>query len=138
MKAHYEDIRKRIKEEPKWFDSNGVPRYDDFKPELSPNIYAEEVALLRIRCQNCGKEFFVEMNWSSAEKILNEFSIPLSELIKENIIHYGDPPFHYDFDGHLCTGDSMNCDDLEVVEFWKMDEKTLEWKRVKALEVKLE
>jgi len=38
MKAYFEDIMKRIKEKPKWFDSNGVPRYDDFKPEMYGGI----------------------------------------------------------------------------------------------------
>ena len=41
MKPSYEDIKKRIDEEPKWYDHHGVPRYEEFNPELTSNIYAE-------------------------------------------------------------------------------------------------
>lgn len=137
MLARYEDIRKRIKEEPKWFDSNGVPRYDDFHPDLSPNIYAEEVCLLKIKCQECQQEFLVEMNWSRMELVINEYSRPLSERIKDKSIHYGDPPRHREEDSNCSAGDTMNCDDVEVVQFWKQEGKFLDWKRKKKLEIKL-
>lgn len=138
MLAKYEDILKRIKEEPVWFDTNGVPRYDKFHPELSPNIYAEEVVLLKIRCQNCHKEFLVEMNWCMMDKVRNEFSKSLKEWIKKKGIHYGDPPRHDHEDGSRCAGETMNCDDIGVVEFWKQDKKNLwNWKRNKRFEIRL-
>lgn len=132
MLADYKDIKDRIKDPILWFDCNGVPRYDDFKPDLSPNIYAEEVCLLKIRCQNCRQEFLVEMNWSKANLIFNEHSTSLSEWIKRGTIHYGDPPRH---DDH--AGETMNCDDIEVVEFWSQSSDNWEWVRKKELEIKL-
>ena len=132
MKAKYEDIRKRIKEEPKWFDSNGVPRYDKFHPKLCPNIYAEEVILMEIECQWCGKRFFVELHWDVSDKIFRNVK-PLKECVKEKKeICYGDPPIHH------CTGDTMTSDSIRIVEFWERDKKTLEWKRNKKFEIKFE
>lgn len=46
---------------PLWWDENGVPRFGTHHPRLCPNIYAEEVALLLIRCQACEHEFRVQM-----------------------------------------------------------------------------
>jgi len=131
MLAKYEDILKRIKEEPKWFDSNGVPRYDKFSPELSPNIYADEVVLLKIMCQQCNKIFFVEMNWDKADKFLFE-KPALSEMVKQKTIHYGDPPRHND----CGAGNTMNSIPLRVMQFWKRNEN-LDWIRIKELEIDL-
>lgn len=141
MKAYYQDIKSRIQENPKWYDTNGVPRYDTFKPELSPNIYAEEVVLLEISCQDCRSRFLVEMNWSIMEIVLNRHSESLSTIMGQWLknenkkdcfvpIHYGDPP------GHGCVGDTMNCYDLRIVEFWKKDNFT--WKRIPEYEIELE
>lgn len=132
MLADYEDIKKRVKIKPKWYDCNGTPRYDKFHPDLSPNIYADEVILMRIGCQRCRKEFLVEMNWGSWE-LVNE--IPkLSKRIKDKSIHYGDPPSHIKTDH---AGSTMNCIDYEIVEFWKKNKK-FDWVRDKKLEIKLE
>lgn len=126
MKAKYNDIKNRIRENPKWFDTNGTPRYDNFNPCLSPNIYADEVVLLKISCQACDKEFLVEMNWNRIDE-----AEQLSKQVKEETIHYGDPP------GHRCIGTSMNCMDLKVIEFWEKETKRLDWIRKKELEIKL-
>ncbi|MEK6829690.1 MAG: hypothetical protein AABY15_06220 [Nanoarchaeota archaeon] len=130
MLAEYEDIKKRIKEEPKWYDENGTPRYDSFHPELSPNIYADEVALMKISCQECGQIFYVEMSWSKS----NLYNVlPLSKNIKS--LHYGDPPRH----SNCSAGDTMNCNDLEIVEFWERNfKKSVEWVRNKKFEIKLD
>lgn len=130
MKAKYEDIRKRIKEEPKWYDENGVPRYDPFHPDLSPNIYAEEVVLLEIKCQACGKKFLVEMNWGNVYDYIEKIPT-LEEQVRKKNIHYGDPPRH-----ECPCGDTMNCIDLRVVQFWKKDK--WDWKRMPELEIPIE
>jgi hypothetical protein len=124
MLHDYPDIRSRIKEEPLWFNQRGVPRYDAFTPELASNIYANEVALLKIACQACRQTFLVGMESSA-------WSHPLSEHIEA--LHYGDPP------PHECpgAGSTMNCIDLRIIEFWRKDQ-SCDWIRVPELEVPLE
>ena len=129
MLAQYQDIKKRIKEAPRWFDENGVPRYDEFHPSLSPNIYADEVVLMEISCQDCGRRFFVEMSWSTSFGILDGI-VPLHKRIEDKLIHYGDPP------NDCCDcGATMNCNDLEIIQFWSRDK--FEWERNKKYEIVL-
>ncbi len=116
MKARYEDILSRIKEDPKWYDQNGTPRFDDFHPDLCPNIYASQCVLLLISCQDCGKEFRVEMNWGPW---LEHNFVPKK-------LHYGDPPIHG------CVGDTMNCNDHTVLQVW--EKQDFEWVRRPDLE----
>lgn len=139
MLAKYEDIREKIKEEPQWYDENGTPRYAKFHPDLSPDIYANEVILLEITCQDCGELFFVEMDYNVNVKIfdrhLESFSNRLRKWLKEEKkswcpVHYGDPPIHD------CVGDTMNCNDIRIIEFWKRNMSG--WKRIKKFEIKLE
>jgi len=94
MHQSYRDIRDRIAEPPTWFDSDGVPRYGPFDPSMSPNIYADEVALLRIACQACQEQFLVEMHSSWRFNDNNGYSrrVMLSDRGVGNL-HYGDPPF---------------------------------------------
>jgi len=143
MKNDFKDIRDKIKEEPLWYDENGVPRYAKFHPELSPNIYAAEVILLEIACQYCKKRFFVEMNWvhykshpwyRHPESFSNRLRLWLeNDRLGWCPIHYGDPP------NHNCVGDTMNCIDIRIVEFWCWDREGLGvWKRRKDLEISLE
>ncbi len=124
MLTDYDDIRSRIKEPPLWFDCNGTPRYDKFAPGLLPDIYAREACLLRIECQACQERFWVGM--SSNHRNRGD----LSELVRTGFIHYGDPP------RHECSGDTMNCEDLKVEEFWKRDSGG-EWVRTPELEITL-
>ncbi len=143
MKAAYLDIRNKIKEEPIWYDENGVPRYEKFSPDLSPNIYANEVILLEIACQYCHQKFLVEMNFCKMDLILNKNRKTFQERISYFIenkknqqlyvpIHYGDPPRH-DCNG---GGETMNCDDLRIKEFWM--KKKFEWQRIKKYEIEFE
>ena len=118
MHENYKDILSRISELPLWFDSNGVPRYDKFDPSMCPNIYSNHVGLFLIACQYCGQKFHVEMHSDIWGERTNS---PPSKW------HYGDPPIHG------CTGDTMNCDDLAVIEFWS--KINFEWKRQKKFEV---
>lgn len=138
MKASYEDIKKRIVDPILWYDENGVPRYAKFYPDLSSNIYAKEIILLEIACQHCHKKFLVEMTFSNFDRIFIKDKKSLSErldlFIKEknclmSPVHYGDPL------AHNCVGDTENCIDLRVVEFW-LDE--LKYKRVTKYEIELE
>jgi hypothetical protein len=115
MHTSYSDIKSRIAEEPQWYDSNGVPRYDEFEVGACPDIYTDQVVLMRIACQACKREFKVEMHgdwWRPLDHPRN--------------LHYGDPP------AHDCVGDSMNCVDLEVLQAWRMAD--LRWERVHGTE----
>jgi hypothetical protein len=118
MRESYSDITSRIRQTPEWYDQNGTPRYDKFHPLMCPNIYTHQVALLRIACQDCGKEFLVEIHTDGDDLLIRD----------ARKWHYGDPPAH-------CkgAGDSMNCIDLEVVECWHR-KPVSEWKRVKKFE----
>ena len=118
MHILYGDILKRIAEKPEWYDSNGVPRYEIFNPDMCPNIYSNGVGLFLIACQSCGMEFKVEMH-------LDIFG--RHKLIPPNKWHYGDPP------AHRCAGDSMNCEDLEVLFFFHRNDSG-EWERKKEFE----
>ena len=101
MKSNYADILALTIKEPVWYDENGTPRFVPFRPELCPSIYAGVIVLLRIVCQWCGEEFLVEMHDSV-----------FSPIKHPHKLHYGDPPIHN------CVGDTMNCEDLAVMEVW--------------------
>lgn len=152
MLHHYNDIRSRISEPPKWWDEEGVPRYVDFAPDEVANIYAQEVALVDIACQSCGTRFKVAFSWANIEWHNGAPELH-KRLTPEHIVnlHYGDPPNV----GCCPAGATMNCDDLRVLEFWrkggeeftKPDPKNpklriclpgyFDWRRVPELEVLL-
>lgn len=119
MKTNYLDIISRIEGPPLWYDQNGTPRYDEFHPEFCPNIYSNEVVLLRIECQDCGLPLDVEMHSSFWQSLGNPKKL-----------HYGDPP------AHGCVGDTMNCDDIEVLQAWRRVD--FEWERVREFEGRIE
>jgi len=123
MHIAYEDIVSRINEEPTWYDNNGVPRYGKYSPDRCPNIYAQVTGLFLIKCQYCNKEFQVEMH---SDIFGFRSTNPPTKW------HYGDPPLHG------CTGDTMNCIDIEVLEFWQRKDFGKEWKRLKSFEKKME
>lgn len=127
MHSNYSDIRERILEQPTWYDRNGCPRYGKFDPELCPNIYATVVVLLRIACQYCHAEFSVEMH-------TDPFTFIRGDELTPKKWHYGDPPVH----GCVGGGDTMNCDDLEVLEVWLKPHPCENWIRLPALEGKIE
>lgn len=118
MHSNYEDILSRIKEEPLWYDTNGVPRYAKFEPNLCPDIYSNTVILMEIACQYCGQRFDVEMHAGI-----------FGTQLRPKGWHYGDPPRH-DCPG---GGDTMNCDDIAVLECWHR-EGMGDWVRRRELE----
>lgn len=126
MNPTYDDIRDRIAEPPKWFDENAVPRYCDFHPE-NCDIYATEAILLRIACQNCGREFDVAMTWSNLDGVRR-----LPKLSEQECPEYSDPP-----NVECCaSGPTMNSIPLRVVEFWQRE--SFEWVRRPDLERELD
>lgn len=146
MNQSYGDITDKLGE-PLWWDECGVPRYEPFTPGLCNDIYAEQAVLMKIACQGCGREFLVADSWSKIDAVMSPSGTSLVDMVKNRTIHYGDPPNY----GCCAAGPTMNCEDLEVVEFWKRNheefvgpdrivkdvEKYFEWKRVPELEVVL-
>lgn len=129
MNHHYDDIRSRIDEEPRWWDEYAVPRYCDPAPRRVANIYAREVAFVGIECQSCGERFTVAFSyspWPHRE--------PLSERI--DTLHYGDPPNV----GCCAAGATMNSVPIRVLQFWRRGKPKVSdwvWERVPELEVDL-
>lgn len=131
MNQSYKDIISRIPEEPKWWDHNGTPRYDEFHPDLSPDIYTDECVLILIRCQNCHHKFEVEMSRSpyalySPEVGRNSFATNIPH------IYYGDPPNI----GCCPSGPTMSSDSLRILQYWKREK--FDWVRKPEFEVELE
>ena len=123
MKQKYSDITSRISAQPLWWDSNGVPRYDEFSHNMRYDTYADEVALLRIACQGCAREFDVEVSWGRHSKRASMSSEP-------NNIWYGDPPNI----GCCSVGPTMSSISLHVIQFWKRGEEG--WRRLLEFEEK--
>jgi hypothetical protein len=133
MNHHYSDIRERIAEPPKWWDECAVPRYCDFKPDETANIYAEEVALVEIQCQECATPFLVAFASSAMDRAI--YKAPsIAESITKGTLHYGDPPNV----GCCIAGATMNCIDVRVVEYWNKKRAFLEWERDPSLEIAIE
>ena len=128
MLHNYPDITERLGE-PLWWDEVGCPRYAEFTPNLVNNIYAREVILLEIECQNCERRMKVAMSWCP---LLPLDSCPsLRSCIEDKTVHYGDPPCF-----ECAGGATENCTDIRVLEFWRHAE--CKWVRVSELEVPIE
>lgn len=132
MLTDYEDIRKRIKEEPKWFDTHGIPRYDKFHPSmLSP--YGKIAVLYLIECQSCNNGIIVADSYTDMDlfrakitKKNKKFNKWLREIIE--LINYGDPPRHNDVQDKYChAGCAMSSNALKIIELWY---RKWEWRRV--------
>lgn len=143
MKRNYEDITSRIAEEPQWFDEVGTPRYGPFEPGLQGDIYAREVALISIECQNCGHRFEVCLSAGPASTRMKGLVrltkagapiLTLADLIRAGHIHYGDPPNI----GCCPSGPTMNSIPLRVLQYWKhcypSSAEEEWWKRDPAIE----
>jgi hypothetical protein len=131
MNAYYGDILERIAEKPKWWDENAVPRFCDFSPDQVANIYADEVALVEIRCQCCETPFLVAFSYRDIEA--HEMfggRRSLAERIKDRSLHYGDPPRT----GCCLGGDTMNSEPHRVLQYWKKA-GFREWEHAIDLEV---
>lgn len=152
---HYDDIRERIDEGPKWFDEYAVPRYSDFTPDETANIYADEACLTLIECQGCGTEFQVAFSQNQMGRyrdarwgLLISDKVPepseeqlatameestLQALVTSGRLHYGDPPHT----GCCAAGATMNSVPRRVLEFWvkeRGERNFSEWVRKPELE----
>lgn len=152
MHCDYKDITS-VMGVPKWYDVKGFPRYCNFHPDEVSNIYADVVIYYLIGCQGCSQKFNVAENyctyniWTTkgfkdymeANKIgskvpLTPHIVPYFKSIPQKdwgFLHYGDPP------RHDCVGDTMNCWDYQILQFWVKDTEKWKWKRIKKLEFNL-
>lgn len=111
MKQQYQDIIEAFDSSPKWFDEHGVPRNVPFHPQEVADVYAREVALVRVRCQGCGTVFLVAVSWAVADGMDG-----IAKLSKEpKGIEYGDPPNV----GCCSTGPTMTSVPIRIVQFWQ-------------------
>lgn len=141
MNHHYKDIIERINEKPKWWDEHAVPRYCEFSPNETADIYSDMVALVRIQCQSCGTPFKVCFSQGASDRIdiqIGQFrpDWSLRESIINKTIHYGDPP---NACPEFCAaGATMNSIPIKVLEFWERSSSPYDWVRVPELEIWLD
>jgi hypothetical protein len=142
MHASYDDIVSRISVPPIWFDEHAVPRYCTFEPARSASIYIGEIALVEITCQACGHSFQVALS------AVNFDEKSLADAIRDNTLHYGDPPRHDHVDA-CRAGSSMNSWPRRVLEYWHRHDEAFvggsprhvtsmeyfTWKRDQSLEI---
>ena len=121
MWVSYDDILKRIPEDPLWW-SDGVPRYEPFRPAMT-SVYAKEALLVEAKCQHCGRLFTMG---------LHSRGDYCRELQETDDILVGDPPNH-DCGG---PGNHMQTVPLRILEFWALfvTRESREWQRVTSLE----
>jgi hypothetical protein len=128
VKPDYADIKKAVRPDKPvlWYDTNGVPRFEPFRPEMC-SVYCRAVALMEIACQSCGQRFIVA---SEGGDYLNDLQLPRKAETQPwagvGSFHYGDPPRHGGFEDDKCAaGDTMNSVPVRIIEFWRhatMDE----------------
>lgn len=130
VKADYADVMDLTERKPSWWDEHGVPRYCDFHPDRVANIYASEVCLLRIECQNCRRTFDVALSWSHLDEAVHKVH-SLRRRVLEDRIEYGDPP-----NMRCCSaGPTMTSVPKQVLQFWEEPEGlACTWRRALDLE----
>jgi hypothetical protein len=135
MRNDFRDILRRIPENPKWYDFEGTPRYDEFHPDLC-GVYWEQVVLFEIKCQECGKTFLVAHEQSSSATIfqkmwedimrekrpdVEQVYPSIKDTIKTKTLTYGDPPRHgknISQNDNCVAGDTMSSIVIRTVQFW--------------------
>jgi hypothetical protein len=121
MHQYYGDILSMHPgEEPPWYDEHAVPRFCEFKPDLVADIYADEVALVLITCQGCGREFHVVHSESPVHRIMAAVHggpdrKSIEWRIHKRELEYGDPPNI----GCCGSGPTMNSEPRRVLEYWR-------------------
>ena len=117
MNEAYEDIRDLIGQEPQWWDEHAVPRFCAFDPSRCADIYADEAALVEIRCQGCERSFHVAFTNSPVRKVeCNGIDGPsLADEIRRKTLHYGAPPNV----GCCAAGPTMSSVPVRVIGYWQ-------------------
>lgn len=138
MLPEYVDILDRAGP-PDWYDGHGCPRYGKFEPGML-SVYARVSIFYEIECQACRTKFRVAQSWGDTEMwgIMHP-SGPFKKRRKPTAesLHYGDPPHHIMRDGRRCAGETMNCVDRRVIEWWEMGD-SMNWRRQWKKQIELE
>lgn len=130
MLPDFDDIIALTERRPDWYDAAGTPRYRDFTPDML-GVYDRFAVYAVIACQACRQMFRVGVGYTHENLhavLLGDEEHMLNTL--ESIaggFHYGDPPRHGG-----CSGETMNCDDLRIIEAWEKSRGR--WARVRKLE----
>lgn len=131
MNHHYKDITEKIAGDPLWWDESAVPRYCEFGPEHTANIYATEAALVTIACQNCKYVFRVCFSWSKTDEFIHGISSLSGQIAAGEGLEYGDPPNY----GCCPVGATMNSEAISVLQFWRRSlGSSYHWERVTDLD----
>jgi hypothetical protein len=139
MKPTYIDILNNVNKPPVWYDENGAPRYEPFRPEITSNPSSSEIMLIEIKCQECGRKFIVECTHSRYHFLIKRpVTVPIklfSEELANNpkyLPSYGDPPFHskYDDSNSCHAGSTMTSISIRIIELWKYNEKSYKWEKM--------
>lgn len=124
MYPTYRDIRTKLGA-PLWTDQYGVPRYDEFSPELASEIYDDWVALLEVKCQSCEKVFTCSTCVAKFQMVIKRKDIVTEEDIISQLIGWGDAPWHT-FEGDeasmdgQCAGTTMTTSVIGA-KVWRKD-----------------
>jgi hypothetical protein len=114
MHVKYTDIIERAGE-PDWYGPHGEPRYGKFRPDML-SVYWRVAVFFEIECQYCEKRFKVaDFQTETDVWGILRFDGPYKKAKKltPEALHYGDPP------NHGCVGDTMNCYEIEAIEWWE-------------------
>lgn len=120
MYIEYNDIRSRISDPPSWW-LHGIPRYDPFHP-ADVDIYGNEVALVHTECQSCRTRYDVAVKPRPYGGDLR------SSIAWANDLDVGDPPNACP-DKDRCGGESMNSEQIAVLQFWQRYDILAGWRR---------
>jgi hypothetical protein len=124
MLPNFSDITSRIAEPPTWFDTQGTPRYGEFRPEAL-GIYDDFAVLVEIECQSCGQSFCIGCGGTTIDTRAVAYGGQIvKRTLEELAAHFafGDPPRHDAAYGHgaeRCAGETMSCNEIGVVQAWR-------------------
>lgn len=132
MRARYSDLLALFAATPPlWYDENGVPRWAAFQPLLRADVYATELALVRVAC-GCGKE--VDLAISSRAPVLGGATLG-AQIRAGRLLPIEAPALD------CCDAGPMRyVEPLRVLQFWRLGEIGLPsaWCREGALEREVE
>jgi hypothetical protein len=134
MLPDYADITSRISEPALWYDSHGVPRYDEFSPDML-GVYDDFAVLAEVACQGCGGLFVVGVGHPRYDLLSIAGGAGVHEYTLEELtdrFSYGDAPRH-SVDGTRCGGETMTSVTVRVLQAWEAQTST-SWIRQNSLE----